>query len=168
MDNYRNEFHAVMERNKLDMSGDQGLIVNRWLFDPVNTAPASNEDRIIAWLILIAVIIAICGTAYLLFRHRARIWSGIKSAIAAVIVGAIKTARQLRAEVSDIRMQVADGLERSSRSESEPAPASLQEQRPGRSRMAGRIFFNLAIAPLLLVGALIVVAMLASRLGFLE
>lgn len=48
-----------------------------------------------------------------------------------------------------------------------PIRVANDNRAPGRLRLAGRMFFNLAIAPLLLGGVLIVVAILASRLGFL-
>jgi hypothetical protein len=133
--------------------------------NPEGVTSIPLEQRIMAWAILLATI---GGAGYLLFRYRSRLRGAVKFAIATFIIAVVKVARYLRAEASDIRMQVSHGLDQSDPREGQTLTTAKQDHAPGRPRLVGRMFFNLAIAPLLLGGVLIGVAVIASKMGFSE
>ncbi len=138
--------------------------LSHWLDNPEGVTPVPLEQTVVAWAIMLAVV-GLAG--YLLFRYRSHIRSVVKSSIATMAIVVIRITRFLRAEADDIRALVSCGLDQPSLSEGQTAIKNA-DCRPGRLRLAGRMFFNLAIAPLLLGCVLIGGIAIASKVGLID
>jgi hypothetical protein len=141
--------------------------LQQWLQNPDSASVAAEPDQTSELLAQAFLCAAIGIAVYLAFRYRLGIKSAVKFIVVAAIICVVKVMRYIQQEASDIRTQISLGLQSNSR-EGRIIGVAKQGDKTGRMRLAGRMFFNLAIAPLLLVGALIGVAVLASRLGLLE
>lgn len=102
---------TVADYEKWEAAQPKSHILAEWLHNPDVPVTISQEQRVMAWTILIAAIIMACGAAYLLFRYRSHIRRAVKSSIATTLIAAIRARRYLRAEATDIRAQVSRGLD---------------------------------------------------------
>lgn len=139
-----------------------------WLQNPPGAIVATEPDRTAQLLTQAFLYAAIGIAAYLAFRYRSRIKSAVKFIVVAAIIRAAKAARYIQQEASDIKTQVSLGLQSDPSDGRAALAVAKQDHAPGRLHLAGRMFFNLAIAPLLLGGVVVGVAVIARLLGFFE
>lgn len=157
---------ADYEKWKATRQESSGL--HLWLQNADAAIVATEPDRT-SQLPAQALLFAAIGTAvYLAFRYRSRIKSAVKFMVVAAIIRVMEAVRYVQQEASDIKTQVSHGLQSDPRDGRTALTIAKQDHATGRLHLAGRMFFNLAIAPLLLGGIIVGMAVIARLIGFFE